>query len=552
MRSRTGGEVLIGQLVRHDVHRVFCVPGESYLPALDALYEAPIELVVCRQEGGATYMAEAQGKLTSRPGVVFVTRGPGAANAMPGVHTAYQDATPLVLFVGLIPRSHRYRWAFQEIDLGGLFGSVTKLVETVDDAARLPEHVARAFAVAASGRPGPVVIGLPEDMLADVVEVPDAEPIPIPDGAVGADELDRLTRKLSAARRPLLILGGNRWTPQAVHDVREWAERWSLPVATDFRCQDHIDNDSPSFIGRLGFGRDERLADTLAGADLIVTVGTHLGDVATDGFRTINPQDHPPLVQVTPYADMTGAAFRPGQLIMAAPGAFGAAVREAIPDAPPAWAELTMRAHENYLDFRSATPEGDDNVDVGAVYATLADRLPKDTLVTCGAGNYAIWPQRFLVYRDFPAQLAPRNGSMGYSVPSGVAAALEHPDRTVLTVAGDGCFLMNGQELATAVAAGTRLVVIVVNNSMYGTIRMHQELHYPGRVVGTGLGEVDFAAYARSFGAHGERVTRTEEFGSALERALTAHRPALIELLVTSERLAPGRTVADLRKRAPG
>ncbi|HEU5159057.1 MAG TPA: thiamine pyrophosphate-dependent enzyme [Streptosporangiaceae bacterium] len=546
LSPRTGGQVLVAQLLRHDVRRAFCVPGESYLPVLDALHDAPIELVVCRQEGGAAYMAEAQGKLTSRPGVVFVTRGPGASNAMAGVHTAYQDATPMVVFVGLVPRAHRDRRAFQEIDLRGLFGSVTKLVETVDDAARMPEHVARAFAVASSGRPGPVVLGLPEDMLSDVVDVPDADPIPVAEGAVGEEDLDRLARLLAAARRPLVLLGGNRWTEEAARDVREWAERWALPVVTDFRCQDHIDNDSPAFAGPVQFARDERLARLFAESDLLITVGTTLGDVATDGFESIGPPAPLPLVQVTPYADLTGTAYRPRLVVLAAPASFGAAVRKLSPSAPPPWQGRTAAAHEAYLRYRTPAPDGDEP-DLGVVYATLAARLPDDALVTCGAGNYAIWPQRFLVYRRFPSQLAPRNGSMGYSVPSGVAAALEYPHRTVLTVAGDGCFLMNGQELATAVAAGTRLIVIVVNNGMYGTIRMHQERDYPGRVVGTGLGAVDFAAYARAMGASGETVTRTEEFGPALDRALRADRPALIELRVTSGRLAPGRTIDDVR-----
>lgn len=543
---RTGGAILVDQLVRHGVRRAFCVPGESYLPVLDALRDAPVDLVVCRHEGGAAFMAEAHGKLTSRPGVVFVTRGPGSSNAMIGVHTAYQDATPMVVFVGLVPRSHRDRRAFQEIDVGALFGSVAKLVETVEDAHRMPEHVARAFAVAASGRPGPVVLGLPEDMLADSAEVPDADPIPVPDGGVREDELDRLTGLLSAARRPLVILGGNRWTGEAARDVREWAERWSLPVATDFRCQDHIDNESPSFIGRLGLGRDEALARALADADLILTVGTHLGDFATDGFTTVDPAAGPTIVQVTPYADLTGVAYRPRMVVMAAPARFGAAVRKLAPATAPPWREATVRAREAYLRFRTPLIEGD-GVDLGAIFAALGERLPRDTIITCGAGNYAIWPQRFLVYREFPSQLAPRNGAMGYSVPSGVAAALEHPDRQVITFAGDGCFLMNGQELATAVATGARLVVIVVNNGMYGTIRMHQERRYPGRVSGTDLGEVDFAGYARSMGAAGERVTRTEDFAPALDRALTADRPALIELLVASGRLAPGRTITDIR-----
>ncbi|HEX6469881.1 MAG TPA: thiamine pyrophosphate-dependent enzyme [Streptosporangiaceae bacterium] len=546
MSGRSGGEVLVAQLARHGVPRAFCVPGESYLPVLDALHDAPVELVVCRHEGGAAYMAEAHGKLTSRPGVALVTRGPGAANAMAGVHTAYHDATPLVLLVGLVPRAHRDRRAFQEIDPRALFGSVAKLVETVDDAARLPEHVARAFAVAASGRPGPVVLGLPEDMLADVVEVPDADPIPVPDGAVSETELDRLAHLLATARRPMVVLGGNRWTEEAVRDVQDWAERWALPVATDFRCQDHIDNDSPAFVGRLGLGRDGRLARVLADADLLITIGTHLGDFATDGFETVDPQAPPTVVQVTPYADLTGTAYRPRLVVLAAPPAFGAAVRKLSPGAPPPWRDRTAAARADCLRFRTPEPDGDE-LDLGAVYATLAERLPADTIVTCGAGNYAIWPQRFLVYRRFPSQLGPRSGSMGYSVPSGVAAALEHPDRTVLTVAGDGCFMMNGQELATAVTAGARMVVLVVNNGMYGTIRMHQERRYPGRVVGTDLGDVDFAAYARALGAAGETVTRTEEFAPALERALHAGRPALVELRVTSGRLAPGQTIDDVR-----
>lgn len=542
MKPRTGGQVLVDQLLRHDLRRAFCVPGESYLAVLDALRDSPIDLVTCRHEGGAAYMAEAQGKLTSRPGVVLVTRGPGAANAMAGVATAYHDATPLVLLVGLVPRGHRHRRAFQEIDLGGLFGSTAKLVETIDDAARIPEHVARAFAVAASDRPGPVVLGLPEDMLSDAVEVPDADPVPVPEGAVGDDDLDRLAELLSSARHPLVMLGGNRWTEPAVRRVGEWAERWALPLVTDFRCQDHADNDSPSFIGRLGFGQDERLTRFLTASDLVITVGTALGDVATGGFQSVDPLAPPRLVQVTPYADLTGTAYRPGLLVVASPAAFARAISAVAPDAPPAWREETVRARKEYLEFRTPAPDGDE-VDLGLVYRALAARLPDDVLVTMGAGNYAIWPQRFLVHRRFPSQLAPRNGSMGYSVPSGVAAALEFPDRHVLTLAGDGCFLMNGQELSTAVMAGARLVVIVVNNSMYGTIRLHQEVHFPGRVAGTDLADVDFAAYARALGANGETVRRTADFEPAFERAMACDGPFVIDLRVTSGRLTPGRTV---------
>lgn len=542
MTRRTGGQVLVDQLVRHGVRRAFCVPGESYLAALDAFYNAPVELISCRHEGGAAYMAEAHGKLTSQPGVVFVTRGPGAANAMAGVGTADYDATPLVLFVGLIPRAHRYRRAFQEIDLAGLFGSMAKLVETIDDAGRIPEQVARAFAVAASGRPGPVVIGLPEDMLTDVVDVPDAVPAPVPDGAVGAEDLGHLTERLARAQRPVVLLGGNRWTGAAVRQVGGWLERWSLPAVTDFRCQDHIDNESSSYIGRLGFGRDDYLAQFVAAADLIISVGTAIGDTTTDGFRIINPDLPITLVQVTPYPDLTGAAYRPNLHILASPVAFAQAVTASGPDTQPAWRAETIRARDAYLRHRSPVPEGDE-LDLGMVFEQLSTRLPADTLITMGAGNYAIWPQRFLSYQRFPSQLGPRNGAMGYSVPAGVAAAMEHRDRQVLTVAGDGCFLMNGQELVTAVAARARLLILVINNGRYGTIRMHQEKHYPGRPVGTELAAVDFAGYARCLGAHGETVTRTEDFGPALSRALEIAGPAVIDLRVTSGRLAPGRLV---------
>jgi acetolactate synthase-1/2/3 large subunit len=542
MTARTGGQVLVDQIARHGVRRAFCVPGESYLAVLDAFYDASVELIPCRHEGGAAYMAEAHGKLTSGPGVVFVTRGPGAANAMAGVGTADYDGTPLVLFVGLIPRRHRYLRAFQEIDLAGLFGSMAKLVETIDDAARIPEQVARAFAVATSGRPGPVVIGLPEDMLTDIVDVPDAAPVVVPDGAVGDADLGRLTRLLNSARRPVVLLGGNRWTSEAVDQIGNWLKRWSLPAVADFRCQDHIDNESPSYIGRLGFGRDDSLAQFITAADLIITVGTAIGDTATDGFQTIDPLLNPPVVQVTPYPDLTGTAYRPSLHILASPAAFAQAVTTHCPGAQPPWRAETNKARNAYLQHRTPIAEGDD-LDLGKVFELLSAHLPPGTLVTMGAGNYTVWPQRFLSYRHFPAQLGPRNGAMGYSVPAGVAAALEYPGRQVLAVAGDGCFLMNGQELATAVAAQARLLTLVINNSRYGTIRMHQENHYPGRPIGTELTTVDFAGYARSLGAHGETVTHTEDFEPALVRALETGGPTVIDLRITSGRLAPGRLV---------
>ncbi|WP_353946149.1 thiamine pyrophosphate-dependent enzyme [Streptomyces sp. HUAS MG91] len=546
--ARTGGQVLIDQLAAHGTDTAYGVPGESYLAALDALHDAPVRMVVCRHEGGAAYMAEAHGKLTGRPGICFTTRGPGATNALVALHTAHQDATPLILFIGLVPRGHTDRHSFQELDLRGTFGASAKLVETIDDAARIPEYVARAYAVAGSGRPGPVVLGLPEDMLTDVVRVADATPLPVPDGGVAPAELARTEALLSAAERPLVILGGSRWTPAARADVQAWAEAWSLPVAVDFRCQDLVDNEAETYVGHLGYGRDDLLAERVRTADLLIAVGAAPGDVTTDGF-TLLPHDGtgPRLVQVLPEAQPPGVLHPAELTLLASPEAFGAAVRTLRPAGPVAWAVRTKQDRAAHVAFRTPAPEPDP-LDLGAVFATLDARLPADTVVTFGAGNHAIWAQRFLTYREGGRQLAPRNGSMGYGIPAAVAASLADPDRQVVSIAGDGCFLMNGQELATAVTEGAAPLVLVLNNSQYGTIRQHQEQTYPGRVSGTALGNPDFAAYARAFGAHGETVTTTEEFGPALDRALDSGRAALIELKVTEGRLAPGVTVAALRK----
>ncbi|MDQ8702723.1 thiamine pyrophosphate-binding protein [Streptomyces sp. LHD-70] len=545
---RTGGQVLIDQLVALGVDTAYGVPGESYLAALDALHDAPVRMVVCRHEGGAAYMAEAHGKLTGRPGVCFTTRGPGATNALVALHTAHQDATPLVLFIGLVPRGHTDRHSFQELDLRATFGASAKLVETIDDATRIPEYVARAFAVAEGGRPGPVVVGLPEDMLTDVVRVPDLQPAAPAEGAVSEAELTLLDELLSTAERPLVLLGGSRWTDAARADVRAWAEAWRLPVATDFRCQDLIGHDSPSYVGALGYGRADHLAERLRTADLVIALGAAPGDVPTDAFTLLpTTGGGPRLVTALPEPLPPGVLYAPDLPLLAAPAAVGRALRGHRPDSTPPWAVRTKEDRDAHLAFRAPLHDADP-LDLGAVFATLDARLPSDRVVTFGAGNHAIWAQRFLALDEGARQLAPRNGSMGYGVPAAVAAALAHPDRTVVSVAGDGCFLMNGQELATAVAEGAAPLVLVLDNSQYGTIRQHQEQTYPGRVSGTALGNPDFAAYARAFGAHGETVTATEEFGPALERALACGRAALIELKVTEGRLAPGVTVAGLRR----
>lgn len=546
--ARTGGQILIDQLGTHCVQTVYGVPGESYLAALDALHDSPVRMVVCRHEGGAAYMAEAHGKLTGRPGICFTTRGPGATNALVALHTADQDATPLILFIGLVPRGHTGRHSFQELDLRGTFGASAKLVETIDDAARIPEHIARAFAVASSGRPGPVVIGLPEDMLTDTVRVADAVPLPVPDGGVSAAELLALEGLLDRAERPVVLLGGGRWTPKARAGVRDWAEAWSLPVAVDFRCQDLIDNEAEIYVGHLGYGRDEALAQRVREADLLLSIGAAPGDVTTDGFTLLAADGTGPrLVQVLPDAQPPGALYPAALTLLAAPEAFGDAMRALRPRELSPWAARTKQDRAAHLAFRTPVPD-EDPLDLATAFATLDAHLPADAVITFGAGNHAIWAQRFLTYREGRRQLAPRNGSMGYGIPAAVAASIDDPGRRVVSVAGDGCFLMNGQELATAVAEGAAPLIIVLNNSTYGTIRQHQEQAYPGRVSGTGLGNPDFAAYARAFGAHGETVTTTGEFGPALERSLAAGKAALIELKVTEGRLAPGVTVTSLRK----
>ena len=590
-RPRSGGRILVDQLVAHGVRTVYGVPGESYLDVLDALYDAPVRMVTCRQEGGAAYMAEATGKLTGRPGVCFTTRGPGAANALVALHTAYQDATPLVLFGGLVPRGHRGRAAFQEFDLRGTFGAHAKLVETADDAERLPEITARAFAVAASGTPGPVVVGLPEDVLTDTAPVRDAAPLPVPEGAVSEDQLRELHALLASAERPLALLAGSRWTDAARADVRAWAEAWSLPVAVGFRCQDLMPSDCEVFAGHLGYGRSDALARRVAAADLLVCVGAAPGDVATDGYELLaaagtepgdraeapdgagrpGGADEPPgpgrpngarppgscaaparrIVHVLPDAPPAGAWHRSDLTLLAAPAAFGRAVRESAPSGPVPWAADTRACHAAQRAFRRPLHDPEP-LDLGEVFAVLDARLDADAVITFGAGNYAVWAQRFLTYREGMRQLAPRNGSMGYGLPAGVAAALTRPGRQVVTFAGDGCFLMNGQELATAVAAEAAPLILVTDNGTYGTIRKHQELAHPGRVSGTDLVNPDFAAYARAFGAHGETVAATEEFGPALERALAncrSGRPALIALRPAEGRLAPGMTVDSLRER---
>lgn len=550
---RSGGEILVQALRTHGVQRVFCVPGESYLAVLDALYEVrdDVRLVVCRQEGGAAFMAEAEGKLTGRPGICFVTRGPGATNAAIGVHTAFQDSSPMILFIGQVARDQSDREAFQEIDFRRMFGEMAKWVAQIDDAARIPEYLHRAFSVACSGRPGPVVLALPEDMLRDEVETADTPPaIPVmPHPAPQA--MARLREMLAAAQRPMLVIGGAGWDEAASAGLAAFARAWHLPVACAFRRQDSFDNGDPLYAGDIGFGVNPALARRLKQADLVIAVGPRLGEVTSGGYTLFeSPLPRQTLVHVHPDPEELNRVYHAALPICSGMAAFAAAAALA-PPAEPAWRDWTAAAHADYLAF-SEPPRIPGPVQMGEIMATLRQVLPPDAILTNGAGNFATWAHRFYRFRRFGCQLGPTNGAMGYGVPAGIAAALARPDRVVVSFTGDGDFLMTGQELATAVQQQARLVVLLVNNGIYGTIRMHQERRYPGRVHGSTLGGVDFVALAQAYGAQAERIARTEDFAPAFARALAAERPVLLEIVLDPEAITPNTTLAEIRRQARG
>ncbi|MDH4608439.1 thiamine pyrophosphate-binding protein [Pseudomonas sp. BN102] len=551
---RTGGQVLVDALRIHGVERAFCVPGESYLAVLDALYDAreAIDLVVCRQEGGAAYMAEAYGKLTGKPGICFVTRGPGATNASVGVHTAFQDSTPMILFIGQVARDQRDREAFQEIDFRAMYAPLAKWVVQIDDARRIPELLSQAFHRALNGRPGPVVVALPEDMLTEVVEVADAGPVRVIEPHASAADMQALRHLLDRAERPLMILGGGGWNARAVADIRRFAERHDLPVAASFRCQDLFDNTHPNYAGDLGFAAGPKLIQAVKDADLLLVVGSRLGEVSTSGYSTLDiPVPRQALVHVHPGIEELGRVYQPTLGINSGMTAFAALAAE-MPEIDgkrsPDWTgALNCNYRDNLVLTTSPGP-----VQMAEIIAWLRERLPTDAILTNGAGNYAVWLQRFYQFRTFRTQLGPTNGSMGYGVPAAVAAKLTCPDRIVVAFSGDGCFLMNGQEIATAASYGANVIFIVVNNGMYGTIRMHQERHYPGRVSGTDLHNPDFAALARAHGLHGETVERTEDFAPAFERSAAAGRPALIEVRIDPEAITPRQSLSQIRREAQG
>src|SRR5579863_2079304 len=537
---RTGAQILVDQLRIHGADTAFCVPGESYLAVLDALYDVreEIRLITCRQEGGAAYMADAYGKLSGRPGICFVTRGPGASNACVGVHTSYQDSTPMILFVGQVARSDLERQAFQEVDLERMYGQLAKWVVQIDDARRIPEFVARAFTLSTSGRPGPVVIALPEDMLRDRVDAADAEPYKTVQSHPGAADMARLREMLAIAKRPLMIVGGSTWTAEAAADLASFAAANRLATANTFRRQDRFDNLHPCYAGDLGISPNPKLAARVREADLLICVGTRLSEAATDGYSLLAvPRPAQKLVHVHMGADELGRVYQADLPINAGVPQFAEAARMLTPVDSSRWADATAVAHQDYLEYSTPVANPGD-LQLAEIVAGLRAELPPDTIVTNGAGNYSGWVHRFWRFRQFGTQLAPTSGSMGYGVPAAVAAAIAFPNRTVLSFSGDGCFLMNGQEIATAMHHRVKPIFFVVNNGMYGTIRMHQEREYPTRVSGTTLTNPDFGALARAYGLHGETVERTGDFAAAFARARRAGRAALIELRLDPEAIS--------------
>jgi acetolactate synthase-1/2/3 large subunit len=547
--TRTGAKILVDQLVAHGVDTAFCVPGESYIAVLDALHDAPIRLVVARHEAGAANMAEAYGKLTGRPGICLVTRAPGATHAATGVYTAFQDSTPLILLVGQVPLEHRGREAFQELDYGEAFGAITKLAVEAEAPDQFPDLAANAFRAAVSGRPGPVVVAMPEDVLAAEADVEDATPHAVVGASPSPDELARVRELLSSAVRPLIIAGGGGWSVRAAEDLRAFAEASAIPVATSFRRQDYIDNTSPSYAGVLTIGHDAALAARLRESDVLLVIGSRLGDIATRGYTTLEaPRIPQKLVHVHADPKELGRVYEPDLAIVASSPEFLAALE---PVDGSHRADWFGSAHADFLaSLRHKRGPGE--LDVGTVMKYLRKRLPADAFLTNGAGNYTVWCHRFYAFRRYRTQLAPCSGAMGYGIPAAIAAKVVHPERTVVCVSGDGDFLMSGHELAAAVQERAPIVVLVVNNGMYGTIRMHQERLFPGRVVGTDLVNPNFAAWARAFGAYGDVVLRSDDFPEAFERALAEPRPSLLELRVDPEAITPRQTLSEIRAEAIG
>jgi len=548
---RTAAEVLVDQLIVHGVHHVFCVPGESYLAVLDAFHDRAISVTVCRQEGGAAMMAEAVGKATGRPGICFVTRGPGATNASPGIHIARQDSTPMIVFVGQVGREMREREAFQELDYRAVFGTMAKWATEIDDPARVPEIVSRAFHTATSGRPGPVVIALPEDMLTERVALPDAPAFEPVETWPGLPEMAKLQKLLWAAERPIMLLGGSRWSEAACAAVQRFAERFALPVCTTFRRGSLFDALHPCCAGDLGIGPNPKLLARVKESDLVILVGGRLGEQPSQSYSLFDiPGPRTTLVHVHPGAEELGRVYKPHLAINASPTAFAASLEGLQPPNEIKWREGTKTAHADFLAWTEKATDQPGDVNLGAVLVWLRENLPADAIITNGAGNFAAFVHRFFRFRRFAQHIAPTSGSMGYGVPAALAMKRLYPERTVVCIAGDGDFLMNGQEYATAALYNLPIITVIADNGLYGTIRMHQERHYPGRISATQLRNPDFVAYARAFDGFGISVEKTADFPAAFKAAQESKKPAIIRLKIDPEAISPGATLGAIRAKA--
>lgn len=547
---RTGGQVLADQLKIHDVDTAFCVPGESYLALIDALHDASneIKVISCRQEGGATNMAEAYGKLTGKPGIAMVTRAPGACNGSIGVHTAMQDSTPMVILIGQVARDQEYREAFQEVDYRQFYGALCKWVGQIERAERIPEMVSKAFHHAMSGRPGPVALALPEDMLRELTDVGDADRYKTARPGVDPADIDAMQAMIAAAERPLVIVGGGGWSESACADITEYATANGLPVAASFRCQDIADNNRDCYVGELGTSVNAALAGRVKDADLLLVVGARLGEMTTSGYSLVEaPRPKQKLIHIYPDPDELGRVYQPDLPIAAAVDRFAAAAKAASPVAPDKWRDWAGAARQDYLGNLEEGTAFPGDVDMVQVMAEIQERVGDDAIITSDAGNFSGWAQRFFRYSKYPSQVAPTSGAMGYCVPAAIASRLANPNRPVIGFVGDGGFMMSGQEFATAVHYGIDPILIVVNNNMYGTIRMHQERDYPDRTLATGLTSPDFVKWAESFGAFGALVERTEDFVPAFEAALGAGRISLIEIRLDPEVITTRTTLSAIR-----
>jgi len=548
--SRTGAEALINALSINSIDRIFSIPGESFLAALDALYDKPeIVLTICRNEGGAAYMAEAYGKLTGRPGICFVTRGPGATNASCGLHVALQDSTPMILLIGQIVRKDMDREAFQEIDYRRMFAQVAKWVAQIEDADRIPEYLNRAFATATSGRPGPVVLALPEDMLTDITDAADANPWQAVKIHPAKEDVDECIEMLSRSKHPIIIVGGSGWSEATRLGLQDFAEKSAIPVVNSFRCQDYFDNGHPNYIGDLGLGVDPVLSQRIRDADTLLVIGARLGELTTAGFELIDiPNPGQTMIHVHSGADELGHIYQPDLAINASSSTFVNALKDRqLSTHNNETRETTLKRARQAFEDWSASIRIKGPLQFSELIQTVQSSTGDDTIIANGAGNNTGWLHRFYRFQEYRTQLAPGNGTMGYGVPAAISAKLVYPHRTVVAFAGDGDFMMNGQELATAMQYRANIIIIVVNNGIYATIRMHQERDYPGRVVGTDMVNPDFCALARAYGAHAELVTTTEEFAPAFERAQSVDSPALIEVQLDPDILAPTLTIEGLR-----